>query len=62
MSELQHQRIEELCPEPRLAALPWLGGPIAQAAAKKKDVSMPISWRRHFAPNASPAGHARARC
>lgn len=39
MSELQHQRIEELCQELRLAALPGLYGPIAQAAAKKKDVS-----------------------
>jgi DNA replication protein DnaC len=39
MSELQHQRIEELCQELRLTALPGLYGPIAQAAAKKKDVS-----------------------
>ncbi len=39
MSQLQHQRIEELCQELRLAALPGLYGPIAQAAAKKKDVS-----------------------
>jgi DNA replication protein DnaC len=39
MSNLQHQRIEELCQELRLAALPGLYGPIAQGAAKKKDVS-----------------------
>jgi DNA replication protein DnaC len=45
MSELQHQRIEELCQELRLAALPGLYGPIAQAAAKKKVSPMPISWR-----------------
>ena len=39
MSDLQHQRIEELCQELRLGALPGLYGPIAQDAAKKKDVS-----------------------
>ena len=39
MSDLQHQRIEELCQELRLGALPGLYGPIAQGAAKKKDVS-----------------------
>jgi signal transduction histidine kinase len=33
------ERIEELCQELRLAALSGLYGPIAQAAAKKKDVS-----------------------
>jgi hypothetical protein len=38
MSELQHRRIKELCQALRLAALPELYGPIAQAAAKKKDV------------------------
>jgi DNA replication protein DnaC len=39
MSDLQHQRIEALCQELRLGALPGLYGPIAQNAAKKKDVS-----------------------
>jgi DNA replication protein DnaC len=39
MSDLQHQRIEDLCQELRLAALPGLYGPIAQNAAKRKDVS-----------------------
>ncbi len=39
MSDLQHQRIEELCRELSLGALAGLYGPVAQGAAKKKDVS-----------------------
>ena len=39
MSDLQHQRIEDLCRELSLGALAGLYGPIAQGAAKKKDVS-----------------------
>ena len=38
MSDLQHQRIEELCRELSLGALAGLYGPVAQGAAKK-DVS-----------------------
>lgn len=39
MSDLQHQRIEELCQELSLGALAGLYGPIAQGAAKRKDAS-----------------------
>jgi len=39
MSNLQHDRISELCRELRLGAMADLYGPIAQNAAKKKDVS-----------------------
>lgn len=39
MSNLQHDRITELCRELRLGATPDLYGAIAQNAAKKKDVS-----------------------
>jgi hypothetical protein len=39
MSNLQHDRITELCRELRLGAMSDLYGAIAQNAAKKKDVS-----------------------
>jgi DNA replication protein DnaC len=39
VSNLQHDRIGELCRELRLGAMADLYGPIAQNAAKKKDVS-----------------------
>ncbi|NJM33746.1 MAG: AAA family ATPase [Rhodomicrobium sp.] len=39
MSDLQHQRIDELCQELRLGALASLYGPIAQDAAKRKNAS-----------------------
>ena len=39
MSNLQHDRISDLCRELRLGAMADLYGPIAQNAAKKKDVS-----------------------
>jgi DNA replication protein DnaC len=39
MSNLQHDRITELCRELRLGAMADLYGPIAQHAAKKKDAS-----------------------
>ncbi|MGB0087040.1 MAG: IS21-like element helper ATPase IstB [Rhodomicrobiaceae bacterium] len=39
MSDLQHQRIEDLCQELRLGALASLYGPIAQSAAKRKTAS-----------------------
>jgi DNA replication protein DnaC len=39
MSELQHDRIAILAQDLRLTALPDLYGPIAQAAAKRKDAS-----------------------
>ena len=39
MNNLQHERITALAQDLRLTALPDLYGPIAQSAAKKKDVS-----------------------
>ena len=39
MSNLQHERIAALAVKLRLSALPDLYGPIAQAAAKRKDAS-----------------------
>ena len=39
MSNLQHDRINELCRELSLGVMADLYGPIAQNAAKKKDVS-----------------------
>lgn len=39
MSDLQHQRIEELCQDLGLGALAGLYGPIAQGAAKRKEAS-----------------------
>jgi hypothetical protein len=40
----------------------WAVRPDCASGGEEEGCLLCRSWRRHFAPNASPAGHARARC
>lgn len=67
MSNLQHQRIGELCQELRLGALPSLYGSIAQSAAKRTDGKVGSLFLRRWSrismvsANSRPAT-SRPRC
>ena len=62
MSDLQHQRIVELCQELRLSAVPNLYSGIAQSAAAKDGLLRRLSRRDAARPSVTHAAPAPARC